>query len=163
MVRSQRQHFQQGASDFFFPDHFIQLWLGDSEAFPVQRYNLSPWPGSALGPPSGWMSLEHLHREVTRRHPHQMPKPRGWSVCEHTFPLVSLPLLTLSWSTLWVPHYLLWTVMSFYKRTHWSDWFVGHEFTRVNLLPQSYLFRSRLGVQHDFLLWFTLVTSYPPS
>ncbi len=68
-VGSWRQQFQQqGAPDFPFPGHISQFWLGDP------RDIISP-PGcwSAPGPVLNWTCLEHLPREVTSRHPYQMP------------------------------------------------------------------------------------------
>ncbi len=71
-----RQQFQQGAPDFSFLGNINQLWTGNPEAFPGHyRDIISPLgPGSTPGPLHSWTYLGH-HREVTRRHPQQMPKP----------------------------------------------------------------------------------------
>ncbi|KAK3514739.1 hypothetical protein QTP70_029689 [Hemibagrus guttatus] len=57
--------------------HFLQLSRRDPEAFPGQpRDIVSPaCPGSSPGPLPGGACPEHLSREMSRRHPKQMPEP----------------------------------------------------------------------------------------
>uniref|UniRef100_A0A8C6KD79 protein O-GlcNAcase n=1 Tax=Nothobranchius furzeri TaxID=105023 RepID=A0A8C6KD79_NOTFU len=49
---------------------------GNPKMFPSQQTYISPvCPGSYVGSPPGWMCLENLTREASRRHPDQMPEP----------------------------------------------------------------------------------------
>ncbi|KAL7836401.1 hypothetical protein AOLI_G00276850 [Acnodon oligacanthus] len=59
------------------PRHLLQLVRRDTEAFPRQSRDIIPptCPGSSLGSPPCRTCLEHLPREASRGHPHQMPEP----------------------------------------------------------------------------------------
>ncbi|PWA16680.1 hypothetical protein CCH79_00017500 [Gambusia affinis] len=64
-------------ADFPLPSHFFQLLWRNPKAFPGQPRDIVPpaCPGSSPGPPPGGTCPEHLTREVSRRHPDQMPEP----------------------------------------------------------------------------------------
>ncbi|KAK0151551.1 putative nuclease HARBI1 [Merluccius polli] len=70
-VGSRGQQPKQGSPDFPFPSYFVQLFLGDPDAFPGQpRDIVSPaCPGSSLGSPTSGTCPEHLTREASGRHP----------------------------------------------------------------------------------------------
>ncbi|KAK3548865.1 hypothetical protein QTP70_021277 [Hemibagrus guttatus] len=71
------QQSKQGCPDFPLPRHFLQLFRRDPEAFPGwPRDVVSPaCPGSSPGSLPGGACPEHLPREMSRRHPKQMPEP----------------------------------------------------------------------------------------
>ncbi|KAK3533720.1 hypothetical protein QTP70_024318, partial [Hemibagrus guttatus] len=71
------QQSKQGCPDFPLPRHFLQLFRRDPEAFPGQPRDIvsQACPGSSLGPLPGGACPEHLPREMSRRHPKQMPEP----------------------------------------------------------------------------------------
>ncbi len=74
---SRGQQSKQRCPDFPLPRHFLQLFRGDTEAFPGQPGDIvSPaCPRSSPGPPPGGTRPEHLPGKASRRHPEQMPEP----------------------------------------------------------------------------------------
>lgn len=74
---SRGQQSKQRCPDFPLPRHFLQLFWGDTEAFPGQPGDIvSPaCPRSSPGPPPSGTCPEHLPRKASRRHPEQMPEP----------------------------------------------------------------------------------------
>ncbi|GAA6103505.1 uncharacterized protein LOC121641801 [Tachysurus ichikawai] len=74
---SRGQQTKQGRPDFLLPRHVLQLFRGNTEAFPGQPRDIVPsaYPGSTPGPPPGWICPEHLPREASRRHPEQTQNP----------------------------------------------------------------------------------------
>ncbi|CAM4549908.1 unnamed protein product [Leuciscus chuanchicus] len=74
---SRGQQSKQGCPDFPLPRHFLQLFRGDTEAFPGQPGDIVPpaCPRSSPGSPPGGTCLEHLPGKASRRHPEKMPEP----------------------------------------------------------------------------------------
>ncbi|XDV34781.1 hypothetical protein PO909_004908 [Leuciscus waleckii] len=71
------QQSKQECPDFPLPKHFLQLFRGDTEAFPGQPGDIVPpaCPRSSPGSPPGGTCLEHLPRKASRRHLEKMPEP----------------------------------------------------------------------------------------
>uniref|UniRef100_A0A8C6LSA8 Reverse transcriptase domain-containing protein n=1 Tax=Nothobranchius furzeri TaxID=105023 RepID=A0A8C6LSA8_NOTFU len=76
-VGSRGQQPKQRGPDFPLPSHLGQLLRGNPKAFhgQVRDIVLPACPGSTFRSPPGWMCLENLTREASRRHPDQMPEP----------------------------------------------------------------------------------------
>ncbi len=74
---SRGQQSKQRCPDFPLPSHFLQLFRGDTEAFPGQPGDIvSPaCPRSSPGPPPGGTRPKHLPGKASRRHLEQMPEP----------------------------------------------------------------------------------------
>ncbi len=73
---SRGQQSKQRCPDFPLPRHFLQLFRGDTEAFPGQPGDIvaPACPSSSPGPPPGGTRPEHLPGKASRRHPEQMPE-----------------------------------------------------------------------------------------
>ncbi|XDV17126.1 hypothetical protein PO909_016540 [Leuciscus waleckii] len=71
------QQSKQRCPDFPLPGHFLQLFRGDTEAFPGQSGDIVPpaCPRSSPWPPPGGTCPEHLPGKATRRHLEKIPKP----------------------------------------------------------------------------------------
>lgn len=85
---SHGEQLKQRDPDFPLPSRLDKLLRVNTEAFPCQ-----PCPGSSSGSPTGGTCQEHLIREVSRRHPNQMPEvsliglpkfPFSMIVCMHS-------------------------------------------------------------------------------
>ncbi|MEQ2203637.1 hypothetical protein XENOCAPTIV_001639, partial [Xenoophorus captivus] len=76
-VGSRGHQLKQREPGFPLPIHLGQLVHGNPKAFPGQPRNvvLPACPGSSSSPPPGGTCPEHLTKEVSRRHPNQMPEP----------------------------------------------------------------------------------------
>ncbi|XDV11088.1 hypothetical protein PO909_000118 [Leuciscus waleckii] len=74
---SRGQQSKQGCPDLPLPGHFLQLFRGDTKAFPGQPGYIVPpaCPWSSSGPPPVGTCPEHLPGKATRRHQEQMPEP----------------------------------------------------------------------------------------
>ncbi|XDV25258.1 hypothetical protein PO909_029204 [Leuciscus waleckii] len=75
-VGSRGQQSKQRRPDFPLPRHFLQLFWGNTEAFPGQLGDKIPpaCPRSSLGSPPSGTSPEHLLGKASRRHLEQMPE-----------------------------------------------------------------------------------------